>query len=66
MRLGQNSTHVFYTTDLPNVGERRCVKLVHKRTGEVTYKVDLFLKTFKTLSGLKRHAEKLRAEFTNN
>ena len=63
MKLGSNSTHTFFATDLPNVGERRCIKMIHKRTGLVTYKVEHFLKTFKTLNGLAKHANKLRAEF---
>ena len=63
IKLGKNDTHTFFSTDLANVGDRRCVKLVHNRTGEVSYKVELFLKTFKTLSGLKRYAEKLRATY---
>ena len=63
IKLGKNSTHTFYTTELSNVGERRCVKLVHNRTGEVSYKVELFQKTFKTLRGLERYAEKLRVTY---
>mgnify|MGYP003137217131 FL=1 len=63
MRLGSNSTHTFYATNLPNVGDRRCVKMIHNRTGATTYKVEHFLKTFKTLDGLTRYANKLRAEF---
>ena len=63
MKLGSNSTHTFYATDLPDVGKRRCFKMIHNRTGLVTYKVEHFLKTFKTLNGLAKHADKLRAEF---
>jgi hypothetical protein len=63
MKLGSNSTHTIFATDLPNVGERRCIKMIHNRTGLVTYKVEHFLKTFKTLNGLAKHANKLRAEF---
>ena len=62
MKLGTNSTHTFYSTDLPNVGERRCVKLVHKRTGDVAYKVEFFQKTFKTIKGLEKYANKLRED----
>jgi|11BtaG_2_1085332.scaffolds.fasta_scaffold59705_2 hypothetical protein len=60
MKLGESDTHTGYSTGLPSVGERRCLKLVHKRTGAVTYKVEHFNKTFKTLRGLKRHANHLR------
>ena len=63
MYLGKNSTHKFYATELSPVGDRRCVKMVHDKTGAVTYKVEHFLRTFKTLGGLNRHAKKLRAEF---
>jgi hypothetical protein len=60
MKLGTNSTHTYYATSLPNVGELRCVKRVHNRTGAVSYKVEFYQKTFKTLRGLERYAEKLR------
>lgn len=66
MKIGKNATYTFYETSLPNIGERRCVKLVHNRTGAVSYKVELFQKTFKTLRGLERYAEKLRNTFVNN
>jgi len=59
MKLGENSTHTFYTTDLPKVDERRCFKLVHKRTGEATYKLEFSLKTFKTIKGLEKYVNKL-------
>ena len=61
--LGKNATHSFFSTSLPNVGDRRCVKLVHHRTKAVCYKVELFQKTFKTMRGLERYAEKLRATY---
>ena len=63
MYLGKNTTHLFYTTGLDPVGARRCVKMVNKRTGAITYKVEHFLKTYKTLNGLVKHADKLREEF---
>jgi len=63
MYLGKNSTHLYYSTELEPVGVRRCVKMVHKRTGAITYKVEHFLKTYKTLNGLAKYANKLREEF---
>ena len=63
IKLGKNDTHTFFSTDLPNVGDRRCVKMVHNRTDAVCYKVELFQKTFKTLRGLERYAEKLRVTY---
>jgi len=58
--LGRNDTHMFYSTGLKPVGERRCVKLVHARTGEISYKVELFNKTYKTLNRLAKYADRLR------
>ena len=63
MRIGENAYHIGYKTDVPNVGDSRCLKLVHKRTGLVTYKVEHFRKTFKTLNGLRRYADKIRDEW---
>ena len=63
MKLGSNSTHTFYATSLPSVGDRRCVKMIHNSTGAVTYKVEHFFKTFKTLDGLTKYTNKLRTEF---
>jgi len=63
MYLGKNSTHLFYNTALEPVGKCRCLKLVHKKTGAITYKVEHCLKTYKTIQGLVEHADKLRSEF---
>ena len=70
-RLSKIITSGIYVTDYSGEGEvifdahgkQLSDYQMHMHIGAVTYKVEHFLKTFKTLDGLTRYANRLRAEF---